>query len=160
MLGLVDGETLGDAVGVGGIGVIPAGGEFIEGDAIGGVAVNLVGAHVDERRFGACLPGRLEEVQGSRRVGIEVIERNRGRQIVRGLRGGVDDGRRAKLPDKAEDSRSIPDIEFVMLEARNLAGKPPLIPAGVALGPKENGALIIVDAMDAVTLAAEIETNL
>ena len=48
VLGLVDGKVLGDAIGVGRVVVIPAGFQFLEGDGVGPVAIDLVGGHVNE----------------------------------------------------------------------------------------------------------------
>ena len=57
VLGLVDGEVLGDAVDVDRIGVVPASFEFGQGDGVGSVAIDLVGGHVDEGRLRAGLAG-------------------------------------------------------------------------------------------------------
>ena len=92
MLGLVDGEVFGDAIGVGGIGVVPAGFEFGEGDGVGPVAIDLVGGHVDEGRLRAGLAGGFEQVEGADGVGVEVVEGDGGGAVVGGLGGGVDDG--------------------------------------------------------------------
>ena len=79
VLGLVNAEGFLDAVSVGGVGVVPAFLEFPKGDFVGGVAIYLVGAHVDEGRFGTSLAGGLEQVQRAVGVDVEVIEGPAGR---------------------------------------------------------------------------------
>ena len=95
MLGLVDREGLRDAVGVGRVGVVPAGRQLLQRDPVGRVAVDLVRAHVDEGRLRAGLARGLEQVQRADRVGVEVVEGNRRRAVVARLGRGVDDHRRA-----------------------------------------------------------------
>jgi hypothetical protein len=81
--------------GVGGVGVVPARGQLDAAMRIRGVAVDLVRAHVHKRRLRAGLAGGLEEIQRADRVGVEVVERDGGGAVVRGLGGGVDDDGRA-----------------------------------------------------------------
>ena len=63
MLGLVYAEGFTNTIGVGGIGVVPAFFQFLEGNLVGRVAIDLVGAHVDERGVGSVQPGRFQQVQ-------------------------------------------------------------------------------------------------
>ena len=76
MLGLVNRERLRDAVLVSRVRIVPAGGQFLERNAVGRVAIDLVRGHVDERRFQAMPPRRLEQVQCPHRVGVEIVKRN------------------------------------------------------------------------------------
>jgi hypothetical protein len=64
---LVNREVLGDAVGVGGIVVVPAGREFLEANGIGPVTINLVGAQVSENAIGSMTPGRFQQVESADR---------------------------------------------------------------------------------------------
>ena len=157
---LVDGEILGDAVGVGGIVIIPTGFEFLEFDVIRTVAVNLVGRHVDEGRPGAGATDGFEQVQGADGIGVEVIERDGGGAVVAGLRGGVDDGVGLELGDEIEDALAVADVEFVVVEVFDQLGQALLVPAGVTLRSEENGALVVVEAVDFPTEVGEVETNL
>ena len=91
VLGLVDGERFRDAVGVGRVGVIPAGLQLLQRDGVGQVAIDLVGGHVNEGRLGAELPRSLQQVQRADGVGVEIVEGDRRRPVVGGLGGGVDD---------------------------------------------------------------------
>lgn len=68
----------------------PACFEFLECDGIVSGAVNLVRAHVDERRFGAGLAGGFEGIEGADGVGVEIVEGDRGGAVVRRLGGSVD----------------------------------------------------------------------
>ncbi len=116
VLGLIDGEVLGDAIGVGGIGVVPAGFQFGEGDGVGAVAIDLVGGHVDEGRLRVGLAGGFKQVERADGVGIEVVERNGGGAVVRRLGGGVDDGIRTESGEQVEHALAVADIEFVVVE--------------------------------------------
>ena len=157
---LVDREGLGDAVGVGGVGVVPARGQFGEGDAVGGVAVDFVRRHVDERGFGGGLAGGFEEIEGADGVGVEVVEGNGGGAVVGRLRGGVDDDGGRDGFDEGEDAGAVADVELVVDEARELGGETGLVPAGVAGGAEEDGALVVVDAVDGVAeFAGEIDAD-
>lgn len=92
VLGLVDGEILRDAVRIGRIVVVPAGFQLLQGDGVGSVAIDLVGGKMGEGALRASLAGSLQQVQGSHRVHVEVIERDVRRAVVRRLGGGVNDG--------------------------------------------------------------------
>ena len=71
-----------DPITVGGVRIVPTGGKLDHRLLVGRVAVHLVGAHEDERRFGAVTAGRLEKVQGPDGVHLEVFERTFSRQVV------------------------------------------------------------------------------
>src|SRR2546423_10654824 len=60
MSALVDGIVFSDAVYIRRVGVVPARLQFLEGDGVGTVAIDLVGRHVDERGFGAETAGGLK----------------------------------------------------------------------------------------------------
>ena len=152
---LVDREGFGDAVLVGEIVVIPARVEFAERDGIWPVAVNLVCGHVDERRLGTGLAGGFEEVQRADSVGVEVIKRNRSRAVVRGLCGGMDDDIGFDFCNEVENALPVPDVQFVVGEARDEIGEALLIPARVALGAKKCRALVVVHPVDGTALAGE-----
>lgn len=157
---LVDGEVLGDAVGVGGVVVVPAGFKFLESDGVGSVTIDLVGGHVDEGRFRAGLAGGFEQVQGADGVGVEIIERDGGGAVVGRLGGGVDDGIGFQVAQEIEHSLAVADIEFVVGECRaELISETGLVPACVALGAKEDSALVVVDAMDVQSERSEIDAD-
>ena len=147
MLAGVDPKGLRDAVGIGGIGVVPAGLEFDERNLVGGVAIDLVGAHVHKRAFGAGPTGGLEQVECADGVGVEVVKGNGGGPIVGGLGGRMDDRGRLHLRDECQHSIAVTDVEFVVPEAPQARGEPLLVPTGVAGRPEEHGPLVVVDAV-------------
>jgi hypothetical protein len=99
----------------------------------------------------------LERADG---VGVEIVERNGRRAVVRGLGRSVDDDRWAQLRDKVAQALPIPDVKLVMLESPQLAFESPLIPACVALRAKENGALVVVDPVYKVACPRKVGADL
>ena len=110
---------------------------------------------MDERRLGAGLARGLEQVEGADGVGVEIVEGNRRGAIVRGLGGGVDDGVRGEGLDEVEDAGAIADIEFVMFEVGEFFLESALVPAGVAHGAEEDGALVIVESVNVISPGVE-----
>lgn len=160
VLGLVDGELFGDAVRIGGVGIIPAGFQLGQSDGVGPVAIDLIGGHVDEGRLRAGLAGGFQQVEGADGVGVKVVERDGCGAVVGRLRGGVDDGIGLDLLQQVEDSLAIPDVEFMVVEgfAKGL-GETALVPAGVALGAEEDGALVVIDAVDFPAVSGEMDAD-
>jgi hypothetical protein len=103
---------------------------------------------VDEGRFRTKLAGALDEVESADCIDVEVIEGDTGSQIVRRLRGGVDDYGWFEILDQAEDTGAIADVQFMMIKAGEIANEALLIPAGVTLRAEKRFALIIVDTVD------------
>jgi hypothetical protein len=54
---------------------------------------------------------------------------------------------------------AIPNVAFVMLEPRDRLFQTPLVPASVALGTKEDGALVVVDAVNPEAGRSEVLTD-
>ena len=100
MLRAVDAEVLADAREILRPGVFPAGFQFVEFQLVGGVAVDLVGRHVDERRFRHVAPHAFQQVERAHGVHVEIVERPRGRQVVARLGRGVDDRIRPQFVDQ------------------------------------------------------------
>ena len=61
--------------------------------------------------------------------------------------------------DEVEHALAIADIEFVVMEIFDQLGEALLIPARVALRTEENGALVIVDAVDFPSKVGKMETD-
>lgn len=150
VFGLIYGERFRDTLFVGGVGVVPAGPKFEQRNGIGGVAVNLVGAHVHERGFGAGLAGGFEKVESADCVGVEIVEGDRGRAVMRGLGGGMDYGGRSDGFYQRKHAGAVANIEFVVNEAGDGGGKAALVPAGVPLRAEEHGTLVVVHTVDGV----------
>ncbi len=91
MLALINGEFLGNATDIGWIVIIPAGVQLFELDGVGTATINLVGAHVDEHGLRGTESGGFQKVQGAGSVRVKIIKRPRGREIMAGLRSGMDD---------------------------------------------------------------------
>jgi len=160
VLRAVDAEVFGDAIGVGGVVVVPAGRQLAEANFVGGVAVDLVGRHVGKDGLGRGTARGLQQVQGADGVDVEVVEGARGGQVVAGLRGSVDDQLGAELFDRPEDFRPVADVELVVLELRKLFLEPRLVPPGIARRAEEIGAHVVVDAVDLVFLGGEVGDHL
>ena len=160
MLRLIDGQGLGDAVPEIRIVVLPARGQLRQSDAVRRVSVHLVRGHVDERRIQAVPPRRLQQVERSHGIRIEILEGDRGGAVMRGLSRRVDDHRRPGLGDHRIDPGPVAHVHLVMVKARKAVLQPPLVPARVALGAEEDRPLVVVDAMDFEPALAEIQAHL
>src|SRR4051794_4756296 len=112
-----------------------------------------------EWRFRTRTAGRLEQVERTARVRVEIVEWNRGRYIVRGLGRRVDDHIRPQLSHKPKHSLPVPHVQFMMMEISQLRLQPPLVPPRVARGTEKHGALIVIDAMDFKSSTIKIEAN-
>ena len=98
----------------------------------------------------------LEQVHRSDRVDVEVLERHLRREIVRRLRGAVDDQverLRASSPSTASRLRmsSSTCLKRLALRSSRL-----LVPARVAVRAEEDGAHVVVDADDVRAELVEI----
>ncbi len=160
VLGLVDGKVFGDPIGIGGVGVVPAGVQLGQSNSIGPVAIDLVGGHVDEGGFRAGLAGGFQQVQGADGIGVEVIEGDGGGAVVGGLGGGVDDGIGLEGFQQFKHAGTIPDVEFMVSERFPKGfGEPALVPSGIALWAEEDGSLVVIHAMDVPAEFGKVNAN-
>lgn len=74
VLALIDGEFFGDAASIGGVVVVPAGVELLELDRVWPVAIDLVGAHVDEHGLRGMQTCGLQQVEGAGGIDVKVIK--------------------------------------------------------------------------------------
>ena len=148
MLGLVNGKGLGNALRELRVGVVPTAVQFLEGDGVGPVTIDLVGGHVNEGRLRAMAAGGFEQVQRAHGIHVKVVEGNAGGQVVRGLRGGVDDDGRLEGLDELQDGGPVTNIEFMMGEAGQHLPQALLVPAGIALRTEEGLALVVIHAVN------------
>ena len=146
VLALVDGEGFRDSFGKSGIGEIPAGFLFHEGDRVGPVAIDLVGGEMDKNRLRGVSANRLKQIEGSSGIDIKIIKRDLGGQIVGWLGGGVHDQIRLFPLEKGEDGRAITDVEGDVMIIRKGVFQTLPIPEGIAGGTKEGSPLIVIDA--------------
>lgn len=117
-----------------------------------------------EGRLRAGLAGGFEEIECPDSVGVEIVERNRGSAVVRGLGGRMYYGGWFKLFDQGDDPGAVADVELMVLEAVEFFGEALLVPSGIALGAEKNRALIVVNAVDSVAefaceMHADFRTN-
>ena len=159
MLALIDGEIFGDAVGVGRIGVVPAGFEFGERNCIWSVAINLVRGHVREGRFRAGATCGLKKVQRSDRIGIEVVEWDGCCPVVAGLCSRMHDRIGSDFLHEIQHSLPVPDIEFVVGVALDLAGQACLVPSRISLRTEEDRSLVVVHPVNLAPLPGEKKSD-
>ncbi len=99
---------------------------------------------------------RLQEIQRAAGVHVEVVERAVLGEVVRRLRGGVDDELGTETCDQVAHRRAIPDVERVVREVLRDAAQAGEVPARVAVGPEEVAPHVVVDAVD---LPAAVSKN-
>ncbi len=137
VLALVDGEALRDALRIALVRIVPAGLLLLQLDRVRRIPVDLVGRHVREGRSRAGAPHRLEHVEGADRIGVEIVERDRGGAVVTRLGRGVHDGVRFHRFHEIEHTLAISQVELVVLETGDAGLEPSLVPAGIPLRPKK-----------------------
>ena len=124
------------------------------------IAINFIRAHMHKGRLGTGLAGGFEKVKRPNSIRIEIVERNRGGAIVRGLGGGVDDYGWAHRFNEGEDASAVADIQFVVNKTLQLGGESALIPARVALGPEKSSALVVVHPVNRAALTGKKQGDL
>ena len=144
----VDRKGFSDAIGIGGVVVVPAGFQLFQANCVGLVPINLVGRHMDEGAGDAGAAGGFKKVEGASGVDVKIVERAGGGEVVAGLSGGVDDRSRFEFFDEGQDRGAVTNIEFVMAEGGEGLGEAALVPAGVSAWAKEVGPLVVVDSVD------------
>ncbi len=131
---MINGEVLGDAVGIGGIGVVPAGIQLSQSNGIRPIAIELVGGHANEGGLRANLASGFEQVQGADRVGVKIIEGDSGGAVV--------------------------DVEFVVSGGSPEGfGESALVPSGIALRAEEDSPLVVVHAMDVPPQLGKVDAD-
>jgi len=100
--------------------------------------------------------GRFQEVQRADGVDLEVVEGSRRRQIMTGLRGRMHDEAGMKGAHQGVNSRSIANIQVVVLKIGMGGQQAAGVAAGIAFGAEEVGAHVVVDAMHGPAEAAEV----
>jgi len=110
---------------------------------------------VGEGRLGAKLAGGFEEIERPDGVGIEIIEGDFGGEVVRGLRGGVDNDVGAESADEIEDGGAVAHVDGVVGVVLQGGFEALLVPGGVSVRTEELASLIVVDAVNGVTALVE-----
>jgi len=99
-----------------------------------------------KRRLGAGSAGRFEEVECASGIGIEIIEWNCCRPVMGWLGSGVHNHVWPDIRNEPEDGRPIANIQVEVAVIRYCALEPRERPAGIALRPEEDAALVVIDA--------------
>src|SRR5580698_10573544 len=159
MRALIDGEVLWNAVLERRIVILKARSQLAHRNAIGPVAIDFVGRHVDEWRFGTGPAGGFQKVQRPQRIDFEIQKWNRGGAVMGRLRGGVDDQVRTYFAQQGEHAVAVADIERRVVIAGNVLTQAIQNPTGVALGTEENRAMIVVDSVNLESLTSEESGN-
>ena len=126
---------------------------------VGGIAIDFVGGHVDKGRFGTGLTRGFEEVECADGVGVKVVEGDACGEVVRGLGGCMYDGAGLYLGQEFANAHTVADVYFVVVEVFQDAVEALLIPARVSLGTKKDGALVVVNAVDNISLFGKIDAD-
>ena len=137
----------------------PTGFEFDEREAVGRVAVDFVGRHIDKDRVGSKVARGFE--QDGRAVGVdrEVDGRIGGGPVVRRLSGSVNDKRNVVAVAREDfgDNAVIANVDVVMDVAGDLAAQTIADPVGGSFGTEKIGAHAIIYADDVEAESGEIE---
>jgi hypothetical protein len=159
VLGLINGERFGNSHAISGIGILPSGFLFNERDSIWPIAVDLIGGHMNKRRFRAVLTCSLKKIQRPNGVRIKVVKRDGGSPIMRRLCCRMDDTRRTDRPDQIEHTLTIAYVQLMMLEIIQCSHEPSLAPAGISLRTEKNRSLVIVNTMYVKPAIVEESSN-
>jgi hypothetical protein len=119
------------------------------------VAIHLVGARETEWRFRAKMAGSHEHVHGADGVYVKVQIWNRGRLVMRRLRGSMNNEAGTLLLDQVPDVLTIADVNRVMPEARNGRLERLGVRNGRAAFSKESLPHVVVDADNFPVLFSE-----
>ena len=76
------------------------------------------------------------------------------------LRRGVDDRSRAEIINELQNADSIANVQFVMMKSVYCRFESFLIPSRIPVGTEEDRALIVVDAVNRVSLVCEVDADL
>ena len=142
MQALIDGAVFGNSVGELGICKVIARRVLDQWQAIRGVAVDFVGADVDENGTGTISPRAFQQIQRAGCVDIKIIVRPLRGQIVTRLSRGMNDQVRAGRANEREHPVAVSDIEVLMSVCRKFSAELIEHPTGIAFGPEEHRAVV------------------
>ena len=137
-------------------GIVPARGKFGEGNFIGGVSIDFIGAEEDEDGSGRVQARGFQKVDGAECVDFKIENGNIAGLVVRRLRGTVDDKVEAMRTEELLDGCAIADVQADVNEVAGFGLESFEVPEGVAGGAEEFAAHVVVDADDVVTLAVKM----
>jgi len=114
---------------------------------------------VNKWRVGAISACGLQKIESSPGIGIEIVERNRGRPVVARLGSGMNDGIWTDGRHQVKDGLTIPDVDLVMGIPGDLTGKALLVPSRIALRAEEDSTLVVINTVDGAALTREEESD-
>ena len=106
------------------------------------------------------VPRGFEQIQRGQRVGLEVVEGDRRRPIVRRLSRGMDDEAWPNSADNIGDRLAIAHVNRVMVKVVERTLKPLLIPTRVPRRSEEDGSLVVVDPVHTTAARREERADL
>lgn len=159
VLRLIDGKGFGYAVFVGGIVIVPTAFEFAQANRVRKIAVDLVRGHVDKRRFRACAPSRLKQIQGPDGVGVEIVKRNRGSAIMRWLGRGMNNRIWLNFGHEVQNALPVADVEIVMRVVGDVRSEAVQRPTGIAFRSEKDRPLVVVDTENAEAVSRQVQAN-
>src|SRR6266480_1914633 len=140
-----------------GIGIVVARLHLNQGHLIGSIAIDFVGAHVNEHGLGTVLARSFEQVQGADGIYIKIDERNLSSLVVRWLSGAVNNAIEARLTEKREDGFPVADIQIPVSKVASASLQTSEIPSRIACRAEELLPHVVVNAGYTVSLALEIQ---
>jgi hypothetical protein len=103
---------------------------------------------MDKHGVRAELPSRLQQVDRTQRIHLEVEQRNVARLVVRGLSGAVYDEVERLGSEQMEETLAISDVQVAVPEVLRAGFQPVQIPDRIAALTEERRAKVVVDAHD------------
>ena len=139
--------------------IVPALFLLDEGNAIGAIAIDLVGGHEDKGSFRAMTAASFEKIQSAYSVSLEIVEGDVGSAVMGRLGSSMKDECGSNFFDERFDAITGADIEFVMTKVWNAFLETLLVPASVTLRAEEDRALVVIYAMNLKFMPGKIEAN-
>src|SRR5262249_44410263 len=157
---LVDPTRLVDPVAIFAPRVVPPGRRLDQRTLVRSIAIDLVRAHENEDALRRVEAAGLQQVHGSNRVDVEIVERPACGEVVRRLSRAMNDEVRASLPDERDHAGAVSNVVRPMSIGWTLLGQPPEDKRGVALHAEELATHIVVDSTHLMSELAEVPHGL
>jgi len=139
--------------------VIPTRLKFAERNAVRQVPINLVGGHVHEWGLRTSAPSRLEKIERTHGVCIEIFKGDSRGAIMRRLRSRMDDDVGLDFSYRPENAVTVPDVRLEVSVIGDVGPEPIERPPGVALRPKENGSLVVIYSEDPEAVLSQMKAD-
>src|SRR6266849_7245351 len=130
--------------------------QFLQRQFIRCVAIHLIRAQENKRRFRAVHPRRFQQIHRAQRIHLEIKNRNVTRLVVRWLRRAVHDQIKPLRLEKRFESRPVPYIQIVMREILCRSPQPLQIPRRIPRLAEEHPPHIVVNPVNRVPLPVKM----